>query len=40
MLDKALGDAPRHRLGGLVLAPAAIEARCEREGVGERLPKR
>ncbi len=35
MLHKALGDDPRHDLGRVMLPPPAIEAQCEREGVGE-----
>jgi hypothetical protein len=35
VLDKTLGDDPRHDLGRVMLPPAAIEAQREREGVGE-----
>jgi hypothetical protein len=35
MLDKALGDDPRHHLSSVVLPFSAIEAQREREGLGE-----
>jgi len=37
VVNQALGDDPRHDLGGVILPPAAVEAQRERKAVGAGL---